>query len=133
MELTSEECWARLDAGRVGRVVFVDARGPVALPVNYRVFDGDIVFRTAPQSSLLASSSAGRVSFQIDDIDDRHRVGWSVLATGRVERATGATELRALQELGVDPWAEEGRTQYLRLIVGHLTGRRIAAVDAGTR
>jgi nitroimidazol reductase NimA-like FMN-containing flavoprotein (pyridoxamine 5'-phosphate oxidase superfamily) len=126
--LAPDQCWRLLEAGRVGRVVFVDARGPVALPVNYRVFDRDIVFRTAPDSSVLASSSAGRVSFQIDDIDEHHRVGWSVLATGRVERASGATEVRAVEGLGVDPWAE-GRTEYLRLVVGVVTGRRLAVVD----
>ncbi len=128
--LTPEGCRERLEAAHVGRVVFVDGRGPVALPVNYCVFDGNIVFRTAANSSLLASSYAGRVSFQIDDIDEDDRVGWSVLATGHVERATGETGLRALQELGVDPWAEGHGTEYLQLVVRNVTGRRLAVDDA---
>ncbi len=127
--LTADECWERLQAGHVGRVVFVDGDRPVALPVNYCIFDRDIVFRTAASSSVLASSYAGHVSFQIDDIDEHQRAGWSVLATGSVQRADGQTELRALQEIGVDPWVEGPRTLYLRLVVRSITGRRLMLAD----
>jgi len=132
LALTPEECWARLEAAHVGRAVFVDARGPVALPVNYGVFNGNIIFRTAAQSSLLASSYAGRVGFEIDNIDEGHRVGWSVLASGHVERADGETELRTLQSIGVEPWAEGPRNEYLRLVVSDVTGRRLALPDEGS-
>lgn len=131
--LNPDECWARLEAGHVGRVVFVDGDRPVALPVNYCVFDRDIIFRTAASSSVLASYYAGHVSFQIDDIDEHQRVGWSVLASGRVQRADGQTEVRALQAIGVDPWVEGPRTLYLRLVVRRITGRRLVLTDGGTR
>jgi nitroimidazol reductase NimA-like FMN-containing flavoprotein (pyridoxamine 5'-phosphate oxidase superfamily) len=123
--LSADECRARLAAGRIGRVVFVDGRGPVALPVNYRVFEGDVVFRTAAISSLLGSSYVDRVGFEVDDVDEERRVGWSVLVTGRVRLVDDPAELRALQELGVTPWAEGPRTQYLRLAVRNITGRRL--------
>ena len=76
--LGPDECRAQLARNRIGRVVFVDARGPVALPVNYGLLDDDIVFRTAASSSLLASSYVTRVGFEVDEIDERHRAGWSV-------------------------------------------------------
>jgi nitroimidazol reductase NimA-like FMN-containing flavoprotein (pyridoxamine 5'-phosphate oxidase superfamily) len=44
--LSEEECQTQLARGQIGRVVFVDGRGPAALPVNYRVLNDDIVFRT---------------------------------------------------------------------------------------
>ena len=68
--LSPEECRSRLSQARIGRVVFVDGRGPVALPVNYGVFDEDIVFRTAASSSLPASSYVNRVGFEVDEIDE---------------------------------------------------------------
>ena len=86
--LGTEECRARLADAHIGRVVFVDGRGPVALPVNYGILDEDIVFRTAASSSLLASSYVDRVGFEIDEIDERRREGWSVLVTGSVRHVT---------------------------------------------
>ena len=123
--LTSEECRAQLTGARIGRVVFVDGRGPVALPVNYGMFDGDIVFRTAAASSLLASTYVDRVGFEVDEIDERRHEGWSVLATGSARLVTDETELRSLQRLSVTPWAEGPRTQYVRIIVRTIAGRRL--------
>ena len=58
------KCDQLLASGGVGRVVMVDERGPVAVPVNFALLDGDIVFRTAaattaagPTDSWLASKS----------------------------------------------------------------------------
>jgi nitroimidazol reductase NimA-like FMN-containing flavoprotein (pyridoxamine 5'-phosphate oxidase superfamily) len=125
--LSEEECQTQLARGRIGRVVFVDGRGPVALPVNYRVLNGDIVFRTASFSSLMASTYVDRVGFEVDEIDESRREGWSVLATGRARLVTDNTELRSLQQLGVTPWAEGPRTQYIRIMVRTISGRRLRA------
>ena len=124
-----EECRARLAQTHIGRVVFVDGRGPVALPVNYGVLDDDIVFRTAASSSLLASSYVDRVGFEVDEIDERRREGWSVLVTGTVRLVTDEAELRAVRRLGVAPWAEGERTQYLRLRVRTMTGRHLVVAE----
>jgi len=130
-ELTADECRTRLAHGAIGRVVFVDARGPVALPVNYRVLDGDVVFRTATFSSLLASAYVDRVGFEVDEIDERRRQGWSVLATGSVRAVTDPAELAALEQLDVKPWAEGPRPRYLRITVRKISGRRLVAASGG--
>lgn len=127
--LSPEECRSRLSQARIGRVVFVDGRGPVALPVNYGVFDEDIIFRTAASSSLLASSYVNRVGFEVDEIDEHRREGWSVLVTGTVRLVTDEAELRAVQQLGVVPWAEGERSQYLRLEVRTITGRQLVVAE----
>jgi nucleotide-binding universal stress UspA family protein len=126
IELTPDECRALLASHGVGRVVFNDARHPVALPVNYAMDRDDIVFRTAITSSVLASSYVSRVSFQIDEFDARHRVGWSVLATGRVREISDPVELDDVERLGIAPWAGGPRDRYLRLTVRNVTGRRLA-------
>jgi uncharacterized protein len=127
--LGPDECRALLARAHVGRVVFVDGRGPVALPVNYRLLDDDVVFRTAASSSLLASSYADRVGFEIDEIDEHRREGWSVLVTGSVRLVTDQIELDDVRRLGVRPWAEGERTQYLRLTMEALTGRRLVIAE----
>ena len=123
--LTPDECRALLRSRPVGRVVFVDARGPVALPVNH-VVDGDtIVFRTAASSSVLASKYASQVGFEVDDFDETERRGWSVLVNGRIALVEDPAELRRVEALGVTPWSEGPRTSYLRLDIRTITGRRL--------
>jgi nitroimidazol reductase NimA-like FMN-containing flavoprotein (pyridoxamine 5'-phosphate oxidase superfamily) len=124
--LNERECRRLLAPGGVGRFVFTTQRGPVAVPVNYRMLDGDIVFRTAEDTTLTAVSDAEPVSFEVDRIDDAMSEGWSVLVTGRVRRVS-PEELRRLETLRVQPWAGGQRTVYLRLEPRELTGRRIRA------
>jgi nitroimidazol reductase NimA-like FMN-containing flavoprotein (pyridoxamine 5'-phosphate oxidase superfamily) len=75
----------------------------------------------------MASTYVDRVGFEVDEIDESWREGWSVLATGRARLVTDNTELRSLQQLGVTPWAEWPRTQYIRIMVRTISGRRLSA------
>ena len=124
--LDERECRRLLASGGVGRFVFTTRRGPVAVPVNYRMVDGDVVFRTAEGTSLSAVSDAELVSFEVDRIDDAMSEGWSVLVTGRVRRVS-PEEQRQLMALRIQPWADGERTVYLRLELREVTGRRIRA------
>jgi nitroimidazol reductase NimA-like FMN-containing flavoprotein (pyridoxamine 5'-phosphate oxidase superfamily) len=123
--LSTEECHALLRSRPVGRVVFVDARGPVALPVNYVVDRDDIVFRTTSSSSVVSSKYGDQVGFEVDDFDADDREGWSVLVTGHVSPVVDPADLRHVQMLRVTPWAEGDRTTYLRLRIRTLSGRRL--------
>jgi nitroimidazol reductase NimA-like FMN-containing flavoprotein (pyridoxamine 5'-phosphate oxidase superfamily) len=44
-ELTIEECFDYLTQARVGRLVYLDETGPVAVPVNYVLAGKDIIIR----------------------------------------------------------------------------------------
>jgi nitroimidazol reductase NimA-like FMN-containing flavoprotein (pyridoxamine 5'-phosphate oxidase superfamily) len=125
-QLDERECRKLLAAGGVGRFVFTTGRGPVAVPVNYRMIGGDVVFRTAEDTSLTSVSDSQPVSFEVDRIDDAMSEGWSVLVTGRARRVS-RDELRQLETLGVEPWAGGDRTVFLRLEPREVTGRRIQA------
>jgi nitroimidazol reductase NimA-like FMN-containing flavoprotein (pyridoxamine 5'-phosphate oxidase superfamily) len=128
-ELSVEECRALLPRRGIGRVVFVDARGPVALPVNFVADHDDIVFRTGSWSSVLATTYAKAVSFEIDEIDLETRTGWSLLATGHVAEVVDPADLRHVELLGVTPWARGPRHRSLRLRVRTLTGRRLSFAE----
>src|SRR5512132_2226082 len=45
-ELTKQECFELLAGQQLGRVVRVEDRGPLALPVNYVVDQHSVLFRT---------------------------------------------------------------------------------------
>ena len=107
------ECQRLLAAGGVGRVVFNSERGPVALPVNYRLDHDDVVFRTAAGSELAYGTEKGPVSFEVDHIDE---------SAEQVPDEDGRIHP---QKLAIDPWAGGERELYLRLVPVEMSGRRI--------
>jgi transcriptional regulator with XRE-family HTH domain len=124
--LTAEECHALIGPGGVGRVLFIEpGRGPVAIPVNYRVDGPDVVFRTGVGAGLAKGIRNGPVSFDVDHLDETLGVGWSVLVTGTACVITDPAERDRAAALGVEPWAGGERPVYVRLRAGQVTGRAI--------
>jgi nitroimidazol reductase NimA-like FMN-containing flavoprotein (pyridoxamine 5'-phosphate oxidase superfamily) len=103
--LTRAECREYLGSSRVGRFLFLEARGPAAIPVNYAMLDDDIVFRAGGQTSLAARAEQGRVSFEVDHLDDALAEEWSVLVSGEAHSVTTHAELDTVKSLGIAPWA----------------------------
>jgi hypothetical protein len=129
--LSDHESEALVAPGGVGRFVFSDDRGPVALPVNYRVLDGDIVFRTESDASSLANLAGETVSFEVDHLDEALTEGWSVLLTGISRVIVLPAELEQARSLDIGPWAGGDRDTFVRLIPQVVTGRRIRHRSSG--
>jgi transcriptional regulator with XRE-family HTH domain len=123
--LDGEACAALISAGGVGRVVFHEPRGPVAIPVNFRVLDNDVVFRTTPSAGLMQSLGEGQVSFEVDQLDEALAEGWSVLISGKAQVISDPFERRLSQALDIAPWAGGDRGVYVRIVPSEVTGRRI--------
>jgi len=124
--LDQVECWDLVAGGGVGRLVFDSERGPTALPVNFRVFDREVVFRTEPGSHFDQLDGAERVGLEVDHIDDAFSQGWSVLVTGTVRPPADDAELDRVQHLDVSPWAGGEKEHYRILESCQITGRRIS-------
>ncbi|WP_431682642.1 helix-turn-helix domain-containing protein [Kitasatospora sp. KL5] len=123
-ELAPAECWARLASGGVGRVVLCTGDGPVALPVNFGVLDGTVVYRTAEGSSACPQAGAP-LAFEVDRIDEAFGSGWSVLVKGTAVRLE-EPEIEHLKHHGrPDPWVGEGRDIWVRVRTSSVTGRNI--------
>lgn len=118
--LDEAACRALVGTGGVGRVVFADQRGPVALLVNLAVVDGDVVFRTG-DGSVRAAVAAGReVSVELDHLDAERQEGWSVLLRGPV-----TIEDPQAPDGAVRSWAGAPRSTTVRLHPDQVTGRRV--------
>jgi uncharacterized protein len=130
-ELSRSECFDLLASERLGRVAFVDDRGPVVFPVNFVLDRHMVVFRTDDGAKLDIASRGGRVAFEVDRTDEASQTGWSVLVRGEVIEVTDAAELARLRELGLHPWAPGPKTRYVRILPAMLSGRRIAAPEPG--
>lgn len=123
--LSREECEAHLAGGGVGRFVFVAEQGPVALPVNFRVHNGNIVFRTRREGAL-ATAAGTTVSLEADHIDEAMSEGWSVLITGRARLIDDPTELDKVGDLGdLEPWPGGRREALMCIETSVISGRRI--------
>lgn len=118
VELTPSECWAELADHRVGRLVWCTGGRPHVVPVNYVVEGASVWVRTAPYSRLAIEAAETWVAFEVDDVDEFHHSGISVVVEGRCGRATGAPE-------GLDTWVEGTRTLFLRLDAESVSGRRL--------
>jgi nitroimidazol reductase NimA-like FMN-containing flavoprotein (pyridoxamine 5'-phosphate oxidase superfamily) len=123
--LTVEECRSLVAPGGVGRLVYSEGRRPVAVPVNFGVLDGDVVFRTGPTAAALGIAPDEDVSFEVDHLDDALSEGWSVLLTGRVRVVVDPSEIEQARSLGIAPWAGGDRQTFVRLVTRQITGRRI--------
>lgn len=128
--LSAADCRGYLGSGGVGRFLFTEARGPVAVPVNFRMLGDDVVFRTAPGTGQDAAADQQQVSFEVDHLDEALGEGWSVLISGHAHRVTDPDELAEVSALGPEPWAGGHRDTYIRLTPVVVTGRLIRDTSA---
>ena len=89
---------------------------------------GDIVFRTSPYGVLSQLVNPTNVAFEIDDIDQAHGGGWSVLARGRARAIVAPHELvRLWTQPGIVPWAPGTRNLWIGISIKAISGRRVKA------
>ncbi|MFF4232427.1 helix-turn-helix domain-containing protein [Streptomyces sp. NPDC001820] len=127
LELDEEECFALLSTHGVGRVAGFSSEGPSIMPVNYLVADGEIAFRTAPDT-VPAAAAGAEVAFEVDRIDDTFSQGWSVLVVGKARAVTDHDAVRRLEgEARSLPWAGGERNLWVVVPIGRISGRRVSA------
>lgn len=126
LTLTEAESMHILRGNQVGRIVFDDEDGPMALPVNYSVEGDDVVVRTTLRGSIARNCVDRRVAFEVDEIDDFTESGCSVVLRGLATRATPLTTPRP-DDLPY-PWAEGDRHLILRIRPDSITGRRLIPI-----
>jgi uncharacterized protein len=126
--LDRAECVRLLETQSVGRLAVVDEGSPVILPVNYVIDDDHVVFRTAEGTKLDAAARQGPVAFEIDQTDPVYHTGWSVVVRGSAEVATDDVLLARLRALPLRPWSTHEKSNWVRIRLVHVTGRRIVSV-----
>lgn len=127
------ECLRLISPGGVGRLAYQSRFGPAVLPVNYKLHDGAILFRTVVDSTLDQDLQTGiggaeyRVAFEIDDLDTAAKQGWSVLIQGSAHYVRPGAEHEAAEQAGVESWAGGQRERFLTIVPARITGRRVKA------
>ncbi|HUZ22673.1 MAG TPA: pyridoxamine 5'-phosphate oxidase family protein [Streptosporangiaceae bacterium] len=130
-KLDEAECLRLVADGVIGRLAFVGQYDITVLPVNYRLVDGAILFRTAPDSLAGEDLRTGiahaeyKVAFEVDHFDESAREGWSVLISGPAHHLDSEADQAAAQAAGVDSWPGGEKDHFIRITPVRVTGRRI--------
>jgi len=124
--LGTDECLRLLRSASLGRIGITSRALPVILPVNYRVDDRWILFRTSPGTKLDAATRNAVVAFEVDQVDPVYHSGWSVLVTGVATDATSGAADDADDEMSATPrWAPGHRERLVAISIDEISGRRL--------
>jgi nitroimidazol reductase NimA-like FMN-containing flavoprotein (pyridoxamine 5'-phosphate oxidase superfamily) len=132
--LDEAECLRLLGTGKLGRLVYSSRYGPMALPAEYAVHEGSIVFRTAQDTYTDEDLRTGiahaeyHVAFEIDQLDLKTREGWTVLIRGSAHHVDTEAERTSIVGAGVEPWIEGEPEHVIRITPARIWGHRIRRV-----
>jgi nitroimidazol reductase NimA-like FMN-containing flavoprotein (pyridoxamine 5'-phosphate oxidase superfamily) len=129
--LDQAECLRLVSLGVIGRLAYVGRYDLTVLPVNYRLVDGAILFRTAQDSLTGEDLRTGirhadyKVAFEVDQFDEATHEGWSVLLQGPAHHLDTEEEQAAAMAAGVEPWPGGEKDHFIRITPDRITGRRV--------
>jgi uncharacterized protein len=122
--LSRAEAIALLETQEVGRLVYTRRALPAIRPVNFAVCGGAILIWTGSASSLAQAVRGAVVAFEVDELDQTTRSGWSVAVTGTAQLVTDEAQLaRARLGEGPVPWAPGIKEYLIRIPLTIVTGR----------
>jgi uncharacterized protein len=124
VELKPVECFELLARQQVGRIVYFDALGPVALPVNFVVHAKTVLVRTSPHGSLASHlRETPRCAFEVDDVNLALQSGWSVLVRGSAAWVRHPDTAACVE--WPRPWPAGSRPLLIRITPVEVSGRRL--------
>lgn len=129
--LDETECLRLVSTQVIGRLAFVGSYDLTVQPVNYRLVDGVILFRTAQDSLTGEDLRTGiehaeyKVAFEVDSFDEQAREGWSVLIQGPAHHLDSPAEREKALTAGVEPWPGGEKEHFIKITPVRITGRRV--------
>lgn len=122
--LTEDEAVKLAGTVPVGRVVYSRYAMPAVHLVNFKLDGRDVVFKTRRGAKFGAAVADTVIAFEVDQIDEDTRSGWTVTLTGRSSLVTSPAEKERLAGLDIDPWLPD-REYFIKVRTQVVTGRRI--------
>ena len=129
--LDEAECMKLLSTARIGRLIYNSRYGPVAVPTEYQIHEGSIVFptyRTLFTEEDLRTGIAHaeyQVAVEIDQADPEAREGWLVLVRGTAHHLDTEAERESIASLGLKPWVKGEPEHFIRVNPTHIGGQRL--------
>ena len=129
--LDEPECMQLLTTARIGRLVYNSRYGLVAVPSEYKIHEGSIVFRTYQTLYTEEDLRTGiayaeyKVALEVDQTDPEARLGWVVLVQGAAHHIDTEAERAEVAYLGLESWVEGEREHFIRVFPSQIGGQRI--------
>jgi nitroimidazol reductase NimA-like FMN-containing flavoprotein (pyridoxamine 5'-phosphate oxidase superfamily) len=129
--LDEAECMKLLSTRRIGRLVYTSRYGPVALPSEYKIHNGAIVFRTYRTTFTEEDLRTGiahaeyQVVVEADQSDPEAREGWMVHVRGTAHHLDTEAERASIAGIGLKSWLEGEPEHFIRVDPISVTGQRI--------
>jgi Pyridoxamine 5'-phosphate oxidase len=129
--LDEAECMDLLSTGRIGRLIYNGRYGPVAVPSEYKIHEGSIVFRTYQVLFTEEDLRTGiahaeyQVAVEADQIDLEAREGWVVLVRGAAHHLDTEAERAPIIGAGLEPWIAGVPAHFIRVNPTSTWGNRI--------
>ena len=120
-------CTELLQTQTIGRVAWQSADGPEILPVTYTWHENSVIFRTAADGPLADLDRPTDVAFEIDEVDQVRRQGWSVVVRGQAQAVAEPERLMQLRTVADVPWAGGRRNLFIQIAPTRVSGREVAA------
>ena len=129
--LDEAACMELLSTGTIGRLIYNSRYGPVALPSEYKIREGSIVFRTYRATFTEEDLRTGiahaeyQVVVEVDQIDPDAREAWVVLVRGTAHHIDTEAERASIGNIGLESWVEGEPEHFIRLDPVSIAGQRI--------
>ena len=129
--LDEPECMKLLSTAKIGRLVYNSRYGPVALPSEYTMHDGSIVFRTYRVTFTEEDLRTGiahaeyQVVVEVDHVDQEGREGWVVLVRGTAHHIDTDAERASISNVGLESWVEGEPEHFIRVDPVSIAGQRL--------
>jgi nitroimidazol reductase NimA-like FMN-containing flavoprotein (pyridoxamine 5'-phosphate oxidase superfamily) len=131
--LERDECLRLLSTAHLGRVGLTSGALPLVLPVNFRLHDDEVLFRSTAGTKLDLATRGTVVAFEVDDFDPLSHAGWSVVVTGRARRLPVAEADERLRAAPIPRWVAGGADHTVAVTTELVSGRRLVVDGAGER
>jgi nitroimidazol reductase NimA-like FMN-containing flavoprotein (pyridoxamine 5'-phosphate oxidase superfamily) len=119
--LDVQECLVLLRWENIGRLALGShGAAPLVVPVNFVLYEGDIIFRT-DDGTKLDRLREQPVSLEVDRFDQYRRIGWSVLVRGIAHEIDAAE----VPDLEIETWAPGAKSHWIRIVPTAISGRRL--------
>jgi uncharacterized protein len=124
-KLSADQCLELLSSRDLGRVALVIGDQPEIFPVNYAVDRSIVVFRVAAGTKPSMATNR-RIAFEVDELDSRAGIAWSVMVKGRVVDVTTSKDpfTAFLRTAGVRSAPPGDRPLWMAIYPSEISGRR---------
>jgi nitroimidazol reductase NimA-like FMN-containing flavoprotein (pyridoxamine 5'-phosphate oxidase superfamily) len=129
--LDEAECMELLSTEKIGRLIYASRYGPVALPSEYKIHEGSVVFRTYRITFTEEDLRTGiahadyQVSVEVDRTDPEAREGWVVLVRGTAHHIDTEADRASIGDIGLQAWVEGEPEHFFRVYPIYVGGQRI--------